>query len=92
MLRRSDECVLLPCLNAHPDIFAVMNCCAVALCVFSSDILTWGADILVYIQCQGRTQGGGWGVGLKKPLILIFYKNAITCTKEINYFRMLFAC
>jgi len=46
-------------LNAQPDIFAVMNCCVVALSVFSSDILTWRADILVYIQCQGRTQGGG---------------------------------
>ena len=47
-------------LNAQRDIFAVMNCCVVALSVFSSDILTWGADIWVYIQCQGRTQGG-WG-------------------------------
>ena len=52
-----DECVLLPCLNAQPDIFAVMNCCGVALSVFSSDILAGGADIFVYIQCQGRTQG-----------------------------------
>jgi len=45
-------------LNAQSDSFAVMNCCVIALSVFSSDILTWGADILVYIQCQGRTQGG----------------------------------
>jgi len=44
-----------------------MNCCVVALSVFSSDILTWGADILVYIQCQGRTQGG---LGLNSPLKL----------------------
>ena len=42
-----------------PDIFAVMNCCVVALSAFSSDILTWRADILVYIQCQGRTRGRG---------------------------------
>ena len=63
----SDERVLLPCLNAQPDIFAVMNCCVVALSVFSSDILTWSADILVYIQCQGRTQGG---LGLNFPLKL----------------------
>jgi len=35
-----------------------MNCCVVALSVFSSDILTWSADVLVYIQCQGRTQVG----------------------------------
>jgi len=59
MLWHSDECVLLSCLNAHPGMFAVMNCCVVALSVFSSDILTWSADILVYIQCQGRSQGGG---------------------------------
>ena len=38
------------------------------LSVFSSDILTWGADIWVYIQCQGRTQGGG--LGLNSPLEL----------------------
>ena len=60
MLWHSDECVLLSCLNAHPDIFAVMNCCILALSVFSSDILTWSADVLVYIQCQGRTQVGYW--------------------------------
>ena len=61
MLWHSDEWFLLPCLNAQPDSFAIMNCYVVALSVFSSDILTWGADILVYIQCQGRTQGGDWG-------------------------------
>jgi len=44
-----DESVLLPCLNAQPDMFAVMNCCVVALSVFSSDILTFSADIFVYI-------------------------------------------
>jgi len=60
MLWHGDECVLLPCLNAQPDIFAVMNCCVVALSVFPSDILTWSADILVYIKFQGRTQEGGW--------------------------------
>jgi len=43
--------------NKQPDIFAVMNCCVVALSVFSS--------ILVYIQCQGRTQGV---LGLNSPL------------------------
>ena len=68
MLWHSDECFLLPCLNAQPDSFAVMNCCVVALSVLSSDILTWGADILVYIQCQGRTQGGS--LGLNFPLKL----------------------
>jgi len=41
----------------------------------------------MYIQ-QGRAQGG---LGL--PLLsLIFYENFITCAKEINYFRKLFAC
>jgi len=69
MLWHGDECVLLPCLNAQRDIFAVMNCCVVALSVFSSDILTWGIDILVYIQCQGRTQGGG-RLRLNSPLEL----------------------
>ena len=62
MLWHSDECILLPCLNAQPDIFGVMNCYVVALSVFCSDILIWRADILVYIQCQGRTQGWEFGV------------------------------
>jgi len=38
--------VLLPCFNAQPDIFAVMNCCVVGLSVFSSDSLTWRANSL----------------------------------------------
>jgi len=29
-----------------------MNCCVVALILFSSDILTWSADSLAYIQCN----------------------------------------
>jgi len=37
--------------------------------MFSSDILTWSADVLVYIQCQGRTQVGYW---IKKKLELDF--------------------
>ena len=73
MLWHSDECVLLPCLNAQPDIFAVMNCFVVVLSVFSSDILTWSADILVIIQCQGRTQGGlGWNP-LELDILQKFY-------------------
>ena len=47
---RSDECVLLPCFNAQPDIFAVMNCCVVALSLFSSDSLTWSAENLYSVQ------------------------------------------
>ena len=46
LLWRSVECVLLPCFNAQPDIFAVMNRCVVALIVFSSNILAWSADSL----------------------------------------------
>jgi len=38
---------------------------------------------------KGRTQGGSLGLN---PLNLIFYKNFITSTKQINYFRILFAC
>jgi len=37
----NNECLLLPCFNAKPDIFAVMNCCVVELNLFSIDILTW---------------------------------------------------
>jgi len=43
LLWGSDECVLLPCFNAHSDIFAVMNYCVIALSLFPSDILTWSA-------------------------------------------------
>ena len=46
-----------------------MNCCVVALSVFSSDIQTWSAAILVYIQCHGRMQVGYW---IKKTLELHF--------------------
>ena len=50
LLWRSDECVSLPCFNAQPDIFAVMNCCVVALSLFFSDMLTWSADSLYSVQ------------------------------------------
>ena len=46
LLWRSDECVSLPCFNAQPDIFAVMNYCVVALSLFFSDSLTWNVDSL----------------------------------------------
>jgi len=36
--------------NVQPDIFAVLNCCVVALNVFSSYILTWSADSLYSVQ------------------------------------------
>ena len=68
-------------MNAHPDVFAVMNCCVVALSVFSSDILTWGADALVYIQCQGRTQVGYW---IKKNLELDFLQK-LYCLHKGDY-------
>jgi len=32
------------CFNVQPDIFALMNCCVVALIAFSSDILAGSAD------------------------------------------------
>ena len=81
LLGRSDERVLIPCFNAQPDIFAVMNCCIVALLVFSSDMLAWRADSLYLAR--------GWGY---PPLSLIFYENFITCAKQINCFRKVFAC
>jgi len=37
---------------------------------------------------QGRTQG----VGVKPPLKLDILQNFITCAKEINCFRIIFAC
>ena len=42
------------CFNAQADIFAIMNCCVVALNVFSSDILTWNADSLYSVQWHIR--------------------------------------
>jgi len=32
------------------------------------------------------------GAGVKPPFSLIFYEKFITCAKEINCFRILFAC
>jgi len=56
MLWHSDECVLLPCFNAQPDIFAVMNYCVVALSVFSADILTWSTGSSHSVQLLGQPQ------------------------------------
>ena len=50
LLWRSDECVSFPCFNAHPVIFAVMNCCVVALSLFFPDSLTWSADSSSSVQ------------------------------------------
>jgi len=50
LIGHGDECLLLLCFNAQPDIFAVMNCCVVALSAFSSNILTWRADSLYSVQ------------------------------------------
>jgi len=41
---------------------------------------------------KGKGVRKGEGLGLKSPLSLIFYKNFITCAKDINCFRILFAC
>jgi len=54
LLSCSDECVSLPCFNAQPDIFAVMNCCVVALSLFFSDCLTWSADSLYSVDVLQR--------------------------------------
>jgi len=40
--------VLLPSFNGQPDVFAVMNCCAVALSLFFSDTLIWNAASLYF--------------------------------------------
>ena len=50
--------VLLPCFNMQPDIFAVMNCCVVALIVFSPDMLAWMADSLYSARACAM---GDWG-------------------------------
>jgi len=50
--------VLLRCFNMQPDISAIMNCCVVALIVFSSDMLAWMADSLYSARACSR---GGWG-------------------------------
>jgi len=39
-----------------------------------------------------RAYARGGRLGLNHPLSLICNKNFITCTKEINCFRILFAC
>jgi len=67
LLGRSDECVLLPCFNALPDVFAVMSCCVVAVRLFSSDSLAWSADYVVYIQCNDTWNKGS---GCRKICIL----------------------
>jgi len=45
-----DECVLLSCFNAQPDILAVMNGCVVAVSLFSSDSLTSSTNSLYSVQ------------------------------------------
>jgi len=43
----------------------------------------------LYLYCLPRAYAGG--VGVNPHFGLIWYKNFITCEKEINCFRMLFA-
>jgi len=50
LLWRIDEYVLLPFFNAQHGIFAVINCCVVALSLFSSDSPTWSTDSLYSVQ------------------------------------------
>jgi len=54
---RIGEYVLLLCFNVQPDIFAVMNCCVVALSVFTSDILTLSVNS--WYSVQWHTKGSG---------------------------------
>ena len=50
LLWRSDECVSFPCFNAQPVIFAVMNCCVVALTLIFPDSLTRSDDSSYSVQ------------------------------------------
>ena len=43
------------------------------------------------LDCLPRAYARGVG-GVNPPFSLICYKNFITCEKEINCFRILFAC
>jgi len=42
----------------QPDLSTVMNCCVVALIVFSSDMQAWMADGLYLARACAK---GGWG-------------------------------
>jgi len=45
--RRSTDLVLLPCFNALPDVFSVMNCSVLSLsAMFCSGLLTWSTDVM----------------------------------------------
>ena len=45
-----------------------------------------------YIMDMKSTKGVRKGVGVNPSLSLTFYKNFITFAKEVNCFRILFAC
>jgi len=44
------------------------------------------------LSASTRTRAYARGVGVKTPLELHILQNFITCAKEINCFRILFAC
>ena len=71
-----------PCFNAQPDIFAVMNCCVIALIVFSSDILTWRADRLFSLRACARR-----GLGVNPPLELDIYKTLLPAQRRLIVFK-----
>jgi len=59
----NDECALLPCFTAQPGIFAVMNCGAVALNLYSCDIPTlrtspkcWFGNIHMTSNCDSSAK------------------------------------
>ena len=58
-----------------------MSSCCVTIPQFF--IMLGGASF--FIMLGGASKGG---LGLKSPLTLIFYKNFITCAKQINRFRI----
>ena len=52
---------------------------------------TDASDNAISAKFKGVRKGGQL-VWVNPPLSLIFYENFITCAKEINCFRILFAC
>jgi len=66
----------------QPDIFALMNCCVVALIAFSSDILAGSADSLYQAMACARE---GFGVKLS-PLSMIFYNTLLPAQRGLIVF------
>ena len=67
-------------------IFALMNCCVVAVIAFSCDILAGSADSIYQAMAWAR---GGFGVK-HSTLSFDILQHFITCLKGINCARILF--